>query len=553
MAGVEERPSGGGDDEEGNYPVGFRFKPTLRELVEFYLLPKLLDKPTVPNDAIIEADAYECDPEILTKRYEERGADDNWYFLSPRSRRYPGGDRPTRRTADNRGRWKPSTGQSNPGKKGAAGHSKAKGPRKNLSVGAVEFTENALAYYAGEPKNETKTKWLMHELTVPEPGKERGPESATGEKPRDHMLLNKYVMCRIYKSPLKKWREVEDEEGSTSSVPACDEPAPSSSQSGPVPESVAETSSARATSSKSAGKRPAVGQPSGHAASAPNKRASSRQTMPPGQPGPTTHANGRGGMRAPPSGVGAAGYYHGVPGLPPLMQWPPPPMYNSMQGPVQLLRPPMTYEPNRQGRPPVLRLCPPHRPAAATAPNSLGRTVMTRPPNLAASQLVRPPPPFPRPPPGPQLLPQQQMEAMKARVLQELLAELKSRQGSASFAGQQHVRPTASTQPAWGADLDHPAGAQAMVPRTQFPAPHNLYPCSGGVQQQQQQSDPAVPAARVPPSAAGPVEATPAADDAPGKLSVSGDPNEGSAKGDCYGYSNQLFEDFLADLGPVKN
>ena len=69
MAGVVERPSGGGDDAEGNYPVGFRFKPTLRELVEFYLLPKLLDKPTVPNDAVIEADAYECHPEILTSKH----------------------------------------------------------------------------------------------------------------------------------------------------------------------------------------------------------------------------------------------------------------------------------------------------------------------------------------------------------------------------------------------------------------------------------------------------------------------------------------------------
>ena len=69
MAGVAERPSRGGDDEEGNYPVGFRFKPTLRELVEFYLLPKLLDKPTVPNDAVIEADAYECHPEILTSKH----------------------------------------------------------------------------------------------------------------------------------------------------------------------------------------------------------------------------------------------------------------------------------------------------------------------------------------------------------------------------------------------------------------------------------------------------------------------------------------------------
>jgi hypothetical protein len=30
----------------------------------------------------------------------------------------------------------------------------------------------------------------MHELTVPEPGKERALKSATREKPRDHMLVS---------------------------------------------------------------------------------------------------------------------------------------------------------------------------------------------------------------------------------------------------------------------------------------------------------------------------------------------------------------------------
>ncbi|CAN6240447.1 unnamed protein product [Urochloa humidicola] len=407
MAEAEERPSGGGDGMKVTYPAGFRFKPTLRELVEFYLLPKLLDKPTVPNDAVIEADAYECDPEILTRKYEARGADENWYFLSPRSRRYPGGDRPTRRTADNRGRWKPSTGQSKPGKDAAAGHSKAKkGPKKNLGVGAVEFTENTLAYYVGEPRNEIKTKWLMHELTIPdpEPEKEKDLGSPTAaEKPRDHMLLNKYVMCRIYKSPLRKWKELENEEGSTSSALTCDEEVPTSSQSMPVLESSAETSVPPPPSSiKRAGKRPAAEQPSGHA-NAPNKRASSQNTMPPaGLPVPMTHANG-GGMRAPPGG--AAGYYHGgVSGLPQLVQWPPATyssmQYSSMQGPVQLQQPPLMYGPAPIQRPPVLKMYHPHRAAAATVPDSLGRTVMMPmpPSNLAAGRPAQPPFFLPRPP-----------------------------------------------------------------------------------------------------------------------------------------------------------
>nr|CAB3487898.1 unnamed protein product [Digitaria exilis] len=406
MAG-EERPSGEGDDKK-RYPVGFRFTPTLRELVEFYLLPRLLDQPTVPNNAIIEADAYECDPEMLTKKYEERGVDDNWFFLSPRSRRYPGGDRPTRRTADNRGRWKPSTGQSKPGKNAAAGHSKGrKGLGKNLSVGAVDFTENTLAYYLGEPKDETKTKWLTQEITVPEPEKEKDPD----EKPRDHMLLNKYVMCKIYKSPLKKWKEREaaDKAGcSTSSTPALDKDVPSSSQSGPAPpESAGEASVTPTSSSKREGKRPALEQPSEHS-SAPNKRAGSKQmTMPPGQPVPT-QTNG-GGMRAPPpvGVVGAAGgHYHGVPGLPSVMQWPPA-MYNSMQGPVQLQRPPQMYMHNRmapvQG-PPVLQLHPPHRAAATASRGPRGSTMVMHPPNqVLAGQPVRSPS-FPQPPQEQQLM-----------------------------------------------------------------------------------------------------------------------------------------------------
>jgi hypothetical protein len=71
MAGGEEGPSssGGGDNTNGKYPLGFRFKPTDQEVVEFYLLPKLQDKPTVPNDVIIEDDVYSCDQEMLTRKH----------------------------------------------------------------------------------------------------------------------------------------------------------------------------------------------------------------------------------------------------------------------------------------------------------------------------------------------------------------------------------------------------------------------------------------------------------------------------------------------------
>lgn len=68
---VAERKVVAGGGEGGNktgkrkYPTGFRFQPTDEELVEFYLLPKLQGRPTVPNDAIIEANVYEFQPQTL--------------------------------------------------------------------------------------------------------------------------------------------------------------------------------------------------------------------------------------------------------------------------------------------------------------------------------------------------------------------------------------------------------------------------------------------------------------------------------------------------------
>jgi hypothetical protein len=50
-------------------PQGFRFAPVDEELVEFYLLPKLQGKTTVPNYSIIEANVYEFQPDTLIGTY----------------------------------------------------------------------------------------------------------------------------------------------------------------------------------------------------------------------------------------------------------------------------------------------------------------------------------------------------------------------------------------------------------------------------------------------------------------------------------------------------
>ncbi|KAK3133505.1 hypothetical protein QOZ80_6AG0537400 [Eleusine coracana subsp. coracana] len=174
---------GGGNDDEGKreISIGFRFKPTDEELVEFYLLPRLQGRPTVANDAIIEANVYEFHP--------DRG-EDAWFFLSPRTRAYQKGSRAARKTGDGCGRWKSSMAT------------------KAVEIDGITFSKNSLNYFVGTLKNEQKTKWLMRELSIPEYEIERG-TSAT---------LDEYVLCKIYVSPMHK--AIKDEASATS---ACEE------------------------------------------------------------------------------------------------------------------------------------------------------------------------------------------------------------------------------------------------------------------------------------------------------------------------------------------
>ncbi|CAD6340846.1 unnamed protein product [Miscanthus lutarioriparius] len=485
----------------------------------------------------------DSDESPLPEKYKESGVDDTWYFLSPRYRKYRAGDRPVRRTADDRGRWKPSTGQSKPPEEedASTSHSKAK---------KAAFSENTLAYYVGSTKDETKTKWLMHELVVPKTPDNGFHIKSAAAEPRDDMLLNRYVVCRIYKSPLRKWKEIEE---AAAEVPTPSQP------SGPPPERVGEAA-AQAPSSRQQppAKRPAVERPatSGHTG-APNKGVSQMTLFLGGGRSAPTRGNGGGSsVRMPPVGAGAGAAGHHGPGLPALVHWPPP-VYNSMQGPVQVQQPPLVYgygnraagTPSTNGQAaPVLRLPPPHR-AAATAPNSLGPKTMMRPPNLAAGQPARLPSPRQQQQQHPPPPPPETEEACRNRVYARLIAEMKlqkAQQDSAARAGQQRIGQTASAQPACFHDEggDRPAGAEAMVSPAQFPAPHGGCPySSSNVAQrpQWQQSSSVAPA----PAA---VEKAPAAENVPSKQSVPPAPgaNEGSCN--CNYRRQHYFADFDSRL-----
>ncbi|KAF7003066.1 hypothetical protein CFC21_018446 [Triticum aestivum] len=179
------------------YPVGFRFAPTDEELVEYYLLPRLQGRQHVPNLAIIQDNVYQCHPDDLVNgKYKDKGQDNNWFFLTSRTRKYVNGGRPARTTDDGRGRWKASTGTTE-------------------VVGAtVTYKESGLAYHEGPIKTERKTKWLMHELTVPE--YENKLDKSGVDRPKTD-TLDEYVMCRIYVTPRKRKRN--DDEAGPSGTP----------------------------------------------------------------------------------------------------------------------------------------------------------------------------------------------------------------------------------------------------------------------------------------------------------------------------------------------
>ncbi|CAK9168745.1 unnamed protein product [Ilex paraguariensis] len=149
-------------------PPGFRFHPTDDELVMHYLCRKCASQPIVVP-IIAEIDLYKYDPWDLPglALYGEK----EWYFFSPRDRKYPNGSRPNR--AAGSGYWK-ATGADKP-----IGNPKAVGIKK------------ALVFYAGKAPRGEKTNWIMHEYRLADVDR-------SARKKNNSLRLDDWVLCRIY-------------------------------------------------------------------------------------------------------------------------------------------------------------------------------------------------------------------------------------------------------------------------------------------------------------------------------------------------------------------
>lgn len=134
--------------ESKRWPPGVRFHPTDEELVLFYLKRKICRQKIEPA-MVGEVDVYKWEPWELPERSLLRKRDKQWFFYSPRDRKYPNGSRSNRATKQ--GYWKAT------GKDRTISHlSKTAGNKKTL------------VYYRGRAPKGARTDWVMHEYTLDE-------------------------------------------------------------------------------------------------------------------------------------------------------------------------------------------------------------------------------------------------------------------------------------------------------------------------------------------------------------------------------------------------
>ncbi|CAN1810608.1 NAC domain-containing protein 10 [Linum perenne] len=158
-------------------PPGFRFHPTDQELLIYYLKPKLSSS---SSSAVVTSDIniYKFDPWDLPSM--ALFGENEWFFFSPRDRKYPNGARPNRTAAT--GYWK-ATGTDKPILSTNGSHC--------LGV------KKALVFYQGRPPKGRKTNWMMLEYRLLDDPNQLRIVKRSMREMLLHMQLDDFVLCRV--------------------------------------------------------------------------------------------------------------------------------------------------------------------------------------------------------------------------------------------------------------------------------------------------------------------------------------------------------------------
>nr|XP_043623642.1 NAC transcription factor 29-like [Erigeron canadensis] len=168
-------------------PPGFRFHPTDEELIVHYLQKKVIST-TLPAPIFAEIELYKFNPWELPNK--ALFGEDEWYFFSPRDRKYPNGVRPNRMAGS--GYWK-ATGTDR--------------PILGTSGEKIVGVKKALVFYKGRPPRGDKTDWIMHEYRLIDSS------ICSSRKPKESMRLDDWVLCKVKQKTSTPRNFCEDEYG----------------------------------------------------------------------------------------------------------------------------------------------------------------------------------------------------------------------------------------------------------------------------------------------------------------------------------------------------
>ncbi|GER53898.1 NAC domain-containing protein [Striga asiatica] len=124
-----------------------------------------------------------------------------WYFFSPRDRKYPNGARPNR--AATSGYWK-ATGTDKP----------------VLTAGGTQKVgvKKALVFYGGKPPKGIKTNWIMHEYRLADGKAQNNKPPGYDVAKKGSLRLDDWVLCRIYKKNNTAQRPLDHERDPTNEM-----------------------------------------------------------------------------------------------------------------------------------------------------------------------------------------------------------------------------------------------------------------------------------------------------------------------------------------------